>query len=65
MFPRTDSLNVPMLTIGVDDIDAALETIESSGGQTVEAKMAVGDMGFAAYFNDPEGNLVGLWQNAS
>ena len=21
-------------------------------------------MGFSAYFNDPEGNLMGLWQNA-
>jgi hypothetical protein len=21
-------------------------------------------MGFAAYFTDPEGNLVGLWENA-
>jgi predicted enzyme related to lactoylglutathione lyase len=64
MFQRTETLNVPMVTIGVDDIDASLEKVESSGGQTVEAKMAVGDMGFAAYFKDPEGNLVGLWQNA-
>jgi predicted enzyme related to lactoylglutathione lyase len=64
MFQRTQTLNVPMVTIGVDDIDASLEKVESSGGQTVEAKMAVGDMGFAAYFKDPEGNLVGLWQNA-
>ena len=27
-------------------------------------KMAVGDMGFAAYFKDSEGNVMGLWQNA-
>jgi predicted enzyme related to lactoylglutathione lyase len=27
--------------------------------------MPVGDMGFAAYFNDSEGNLMGLWQNAT
>jgi predicted enzyme related to lactoylglutathione lyase len=26
--------------------------------------MAVGDMGFAAYFTDTEGNLMGLWENA-
>ena len=29
------------------------------------ASMAVGDMGFAAYINDSEGNLIGLWENAS
>lgn len=64
MFQRSDALNVPIPTIGVDDIDAALDTVEKSGGKTVEAKMAVGEMGFVAYINDTEGNLIGLWQNA-
>ena len=27
-------------------------------------KMAVGDMGFAAYFKDSEENVIGLWQSA-
>jgi len=27
--------------------------------------MDVGGMGFAAYFQDPEGNLIGLWQTAA
>jgi uncharacterized protein len=27
-------------------------------------KMTVGDMGHAAYFRDPEGNVVGLWETA-
>lgn len=65
MFQRTDSLNVPILTINVDSIDAALDKVEASGGKTVEAKTPVGDMGFVAYINDSEGNLVGLWENAS
>jgi len=26
--------------------------------------MAVGDMGFAAYFKDSEENVIGLWQSA-
>jgi predicted enzyme related to lactoylglutathione lyase len=64
MFQRQEKLNVPMLTIGVDDIDATLDAVESNGGKTVEAKMPVGDMGFVGYFSDSEGNLVGLWQNA-
>jgi len=24
--------------------------------------MQVGDMGYAAYFKDTEGNIIGLWQ---
>ena len=49
---------------GVDDIDASLAAIEAHGGSTVEKKIPVGEMGFAAYFTDSEGNLLGLWQSA-
>ncbi len=65
LFERQDTINVPVLTIGVDSIDEALDKVEASGGKTVEAKQPVGDMGFTAYINDSEGNLIGLWENAS
>ena len=64
MFERTEALRGPMLTIDVDDVDAALKTVESLGGKQVGEKLPVGDMGFAAYFEDPEGNVLGLWQTA-
>ena len=54
----------PVITITVDDIDAALATVEQHGGKTAVGRQPVGDMGFAAYFVDPEGNTMGLWQNA-
>ncbi|MEE2031958.1 VOC family protein [Rhodococcus chondri] len=54
----------PVVTVDVDDIDAALAKIESLGGRTVQAKSPVGDMGFAAYFSDSEGNMIGLWETA-
>jgi len=53
------------VTIDVDDMDAALEQVERLGGTVAEAKQAVGTMGFSAYFKDPEGNLMGLWQTAA
>ena len=64
MMQREAPVNSPVLTLGVDDIDAAIIAIEKNGGSAVGEKLAVGDMGFAAYFKDSEGNLMGLWQNA-
>jgi len=64
MMQRQTPVTSPVLTLQVDDIDAAVVAIEKHGGKSVGEKMAVGDMGFAAYFNDSEGNLMGLWQNA-
>jgi uncharacterized protein len=64
MLERGDAVGGPVLVIDVDDIEAALETIEKLGGTTVSTKQAVGEMGFSAYFTDSEGNLMGLWQNA-
>jgi hypothetical protein len=54
----------PAIVIDVDSIDATLERVGGMGGSTVVGKTPVGDMGFAAYFTDPEGNVVGLWENA-
>jgi uncharacterized protein len=64
MMQRQAPVNSPVITIAVDDIDATVNAIEKHGGAAVGEKMAVGDMGFAAYFSDSEGNLMGLWQNA-
>ena len=52
----------PVIVVDVDSIDAKLVKVEEAGGSTVVGKTPVGDMGFAAYFTDPEGNLVGLWE---
>lgn len=63
MFKRQEPFGPPVLVVQVDDIDKTLEQISSLNGSTVSDKQAVGEMGFAAYFKDPEGNLMGLWQN--
>jgi uncharacterized protein len=55
----------PVITIDVDSIDDALETIRSLGGEAVGEKTPVGEMGFSAYFKDTEGNIMGLWETAS
>jgi uncharacterized protein len=54
----------PTVTVGVDDIDKTLARVAELGGSAVGEKMAVGEMGWAAYFKDSEGNVIGLWQSA-
>lgn len=63
MFQRQDDINRPVITINVDDMQAALATIADHGGAAVGETMDVGDMGIAGYFTDCEGNLMGLWQS--
>ena len=65
MLQREAPVTAPVVTLAVDDIDATLAAVEKHGGSTVNGKQPVGDMGFAAYFTDSEGNVMGLWQNAT
>lgn len=64
MMRRQAPTEHPVLVIDVDDIDATLAAVAERGGSTVLARQPVGEMGFMAYFNDCEGNLMGLWQTA-
>ena len=58
-------LKFPLITIAVDNIDAALGHIVQSGGKTVRGKLEVPGLGWNAYFQDTEGNIIGLWQDSS
>ena len=58
-------MTAPVLTIDVDAIDDALAQVESSGGTVVAPRVAIEGMGAFAYFKDPEGNIVGLWETTS
>ena len=51
-----------MITIDVEEIDQSLKEIESRGGSTVTPRTAIPGMGAFAYFKDPEGNIMGLWE---
>jgi len=61
---RGQPIDQTVVTINVQSIDDALTRVEKLGGKRVGDKMAVGDMGWSAYFKDTEGNVVGLWQQS-
>jgi uncharacterized protein len=62
MMKRQRPLTSPIITINVQNIDDALKNVKKMGGEIVRGKMPVADMGYAAYFKDTEGNIIGLWQ---
>lgn len=64
MGQRGGPLSHPLVVVDVEDIDKTLESVAARGGAVVQGRMPVGDMGFAAYFSDPEGNVIGLWETA-
>ena len=52
----------PVITIGVDSIDDTLKKVEAGGGSTVTPRTPIENMGAFAYFQDSEGNVMGLWE---
>src|SRR3712207_1879652 len=65
MMQRDEQIPTPVITIDVDGIDDALTDVEANGGTTVMPRTAIPGMGAYAYFKDPEGNLLGLWETTS
>ncbi len=63
MLQRNECVKNPVVTINVEDIEKSLEEIKKAGGKIVKEPMKIGNMGLAAYFQDTEGNVVGLWQS--
>jgi uncharacterized protein len=61
---RTDETPSPVLTIDVESIDQALKQVEANGGSVVRPRTEIPGMGAFAYFQDTEGNTLGLWENA-
>ena len=65
MFRRSaDAPSMPVLTIDVNSVDDALKEIEAAGGRVLRPRTEIPGMGAFAYFTDPEGNALGLWENA-
>ena len=45
---------------GSPDLSTPLSKIEKAGGKVLKPKFSIGEHGFIAFFQDPEGNKVAL-----
>ncbi len=50
------------VTMGVDDLKAAMAAIDAGGGKVVMPPYRIEGVGELLFFEDPEGNLVGAMQ---
>lgn len=61
---RNEHAEAPIFAIKVASIDERMEQVKAAGGKEVMPKVDMMGMGFYAYFSDPAGNVVGLWEDA-
>jgi predicted enzyme related to lactoylglutathione lyase len=61
--PKSDSVGI-VVYIYVEDIDAILERVVELDGKIIHSKAPMGS-GFGAFFQDPDGNMLGLYQEKS
>jgi predicted enzyme related to lactoylglutathione lyase len=61
--PAQDGTGAALFYIGVDSVADSLGKAESLGGKTVMGPMDVPDGPTIGIFTDPEGHVVGLFQN--
>lgn len=64
MMKRGPDTPAPVLVIDVDAIDEALGRIEEQGGAVVRPRTEIPGMGAFAYFKDPDGNVLGLFETS-
>ena len=49
-------------TLAVEDLDASMAAIAAAGGRMLAPPFYIEEVGRLAYFEDPEGNFVGVMQ---
>lgn len=62
LWMRPDGADLGIVVyLAVEDVDAVLRPVTDLGGTVVEPKTRQG-AAFKAYVRNPDGNLIGLWQ---
>jgi len=61
IFKRDSEATVPTVVISVDSIEDTFIEIEAAGGTRAGDIQTLPEQGRFAYFVDPEGNRIGVW----
>lgn len=60
---KSERFSLPVFVIEVADIDAAVAAVVEAGAVMVVEKNPIPGVGYSAYFDDPEGNRMGLFES--
>ncbi|MCY4367707.1 MAG: VOC family protein [Chloroflexi bacterium] len=63
MMPRPTPEAINTVVLDVSSVDEYVEKITEGGGTVLVPKFAVPGVGYAAYFNDTEGNPFGIFED--
>jgi predicted enzyme related to lactoylglutathione lyase len=60
--PRDDHFTQPRSYVETDSIDETLALVEANGGKVVLGKQPISETSWWAFFEDPDGNVIGLYE---
>ena len=60
---RSEDVPALVFYIAVEDVVAALASVEGAGGRRLTARMPIPTVGWSAFFEDTEAHKVGLFQS--
>ncbi|MGJ9422715.1 VOC family protein [Aeromicrobium sp. CF3.5] len=63
--PRDDGFTQPRSYVEVDSIDETMAIVTESGGRIVMEKSPISETSWWAIFEDPDGNVVGLYEGVT
>jgi predicted enzyme related to lactoylglutathione lyase len=62
---REEGFTQPRSYVEVDSIDETLAKVTASGGTVVMEKSPISETSWYAFFNDPDGNTIGLYEGVT
>ena len=62
---RDEQFTQPRSYIEVDSIDETLRKVKEAGGSVLMEKSPISDTSWYAFFNDPDGNTIGLYEGVT
>ncbi|WP_235736034.1 VOC family protein [Nocardioides alcanivorans] len=63
--PRSEGFDQPRSYVEVDSIDDTLAVVQQRGGRVVMVKSPISDTSWWAAFEDPDGNVLGLYEGVT
>lgn len=63
MYKKSAPKQSPTTYVAVKNIDASTRKLQKSGGKVLMPKQPIPGMGWSVVAQDPEGNMLGLFQN--